>query len=383
MELAAFHLQAKTYDDKKPPAFGDHPDMEFMERERERKNTMTYNELQEQLDEALPPTGVHKLLRGITRQQSFKVKKPEVGPRAPKKSIIGHGRNGSHETTKLWSRKRSSIWNEDNKPLFLEECAHLLSLLSAVAMSTLRNDLETASSPLITFIPGEPFPEVDPDDYKADVRREWTKTSHRSITIFRFLIGTSRNPVSRTLYNAARPFRVIGGVSDAEIELLQAARGPLAKVALVTMWLQEFITREYLAGSTGKVAPPIISRLYQLISDGMAGYNQARKIAYIPFPFPHAQITSLFVFAVGMFLPVLMLQFVTDVWLAFFLNFLTVMSFTGLHEVARELESPFMNVPNDLPCNNFQGQFNEALMSMFAGYHPDSYWELRRTGVEL
>ena len=90
--------------------------------------------------------------------------------------------------------------------------------------------------------------------------------------------------MSRTLYNAARPFRVIGGVSDAEIEFLQAARGPLAKVALCSMWLQEFITREYMAGSTGKVAPPILSRLYQFTSDGMIGYNQARKVTYIPFP---------------------------------------------------------------------------------------------------
>lgn len=81
------------------------------------------------------------------------------------------------------------------------------------------------------------------------------------------------------MYNAARPFGVLGGVSDSECELLQKARGPYAKVALVTMWLQEFLSREYLNGSTGKVAPPIISRLYQFISDGVVGYNQARKVA--------------------------------------------------------------------------------------------------------
>ena len=52
------------------------------------------------------------------------------------------------------------------------------------------------------------------------------------------------------------------------------------------------------------------------------------------------------------------------------------MSFTGLHEVARELENPFTNVPNDVPLNNFQAQFNESLMQVFAGYHPDAYWEV-------
>jgi hypothetical protein len=74
------------------------------------------------------------------------------------------------------------------------------------------------------------------------------------------------------------------------VEKLQEARGPLAKVSLVNMWLLELISRECQAGSTGEVGAPIISRLYQFLSDGMAGYNQARKVAYVPFPFPHAQV---------------------------------------------------------------------------------------------
>lgn len=142
------------------------------------------------------------------------------------------------------------------------------------------------------------------------------------------------------------------------------------------LWLQEFISREYLAGSTGKVAPPILSRLYQFTSDGMIGYNQARKVAYIPFPFPHAQITSLFVFVVVCFMPVLVLSYLDNKTFGFLINMLIVMSFTGLHEVARELESPFVNAPNDVPLNWIQAQFNESLMTMFYGYHPDAYWEV-------
>jgi hypothetical protein len=43
--------------------------------------------------------------------------------------------------------------------------------------------------------------------------------------------------------------------------------------------------------------------------------------------------------------------------------------------VARELEDPFHNIPNDLPLTTFQAQFNEALCVMFAGFHPDAWWE--------
>jgi hypothetical protein len=267
-------------------------------------------------------------------------------------------------------------WDNNKPPLFLQEAAHLLSLLSAVAFSTLRNDLEQAESPLITFVPGAPWPHVDPDAYTADVRKGWDNTDHRSITIVRYISGWSRTKKARTLYNAARPFRVIGGVSDAEIELLQAARGALAKVALVTMWLQEFMVRESLAGSTGNVPTPVLSRLYQYVSDGIMGYHQAHKVAYIPFPFPHAQITSLFVLIVVALMPVLMLSYLTNVAFGFALNLFTVLSFVGLHEVARELENPFQNAPNDIPLNNFQAQYNEALMTMFAGYHPDAFWEV-------
>lgn len=431
MQLASFHLQSEKYDKYKPPCFGSYPEIGSLVRERERVNEQTLEDLQEQLDQEMilekrdsmrfkMTRSIHNLLtknydddnvqmqtKAGTNENDKKNKRKNI--HSKKHSPSHHSNHSARPHVKMIGPSAGSImskcssttatdkanasakknnypsnlgkeslftkaWEPSDGPSpFLEEAAHLLSLLSAVSMSTLRNDLASAASPLITFKPNEPFPHVDPDAYNADVRKEWTKT-HWSVAIFKYLFGLSRSPQDRTLYNAARPFRVIGGVSDAEIELLQAARGPLAKVALCSMWLQEFISREYLAGSLGAVAPPIVSRLYQFASDGMLGYNQARKIAYIPFPFPHAQVTSFFVLVVVGLMPVLMLTFVTNEAYAFCLNLLTVMCFTGLHEVARELENPFQNVPNDIPLNNFQVQYNEALMSMFRGYHPDAFW---------
>ena len=294
--LAAFHLQAKKFDPKKPPAFGDHPEIDFVERERIRKKELTLEELEEQLQRFEKPASVlGKLSRRIHRQASIRMnaassssptkqqqQQQQQQQRYKKEKCIQKKVIKGKPLTNsvIMSRKTRGIWAGTYEPLFLEEAAHLLSLLSAVAFSTLRNDVEYADSPLITFDPREPFPHVDPDDYKADVRRDWTDT-HRSVQVLRYLLGISRSPANRTKYNAARPFRVIGGVSDSEIALLQAARGPLAKITLVSMWLQEFISREYMAGSMGAVASPIVSRLYQHASDGLAGWNQARKIAYV------------------------------------------------------------------------------------------------------
>jgi len=65
------------------------------------------------------------------------------------------------------------------------------------------------------------------------------------------------------------------------------------------------------------------------LSSWWYSYNQARKIAYIPFPFAHAQITCLFVLVIEAVIPVLMLTYLEDVLLGFVLNLLTVMCFAG------------------------------------------------------
>lgn len=153
------------------------------------------------------------------------------------------------------------------------------------------------------------------------------------------------------------------------------ARGPLAKTQLCLYWLSEFVIREHLNGSTGKVGPPIISRIVQFLSDGMLFYNSARKIMFIPFPFPHAQLSIIFVLVAIPAVAFLMDQYADNVVLGSVLGFFSVACLSGIHEVARELENPFRNIPNELPLVTFQAQFNEALLTMYSGYHPDHFWD--------
>ena len=259
--------------------------------------------------------------------------------------------------------------------LFLQESAHLVSLLFGVAMSTLRNCTEGCEVPIVEYIPGKPWPHVNPNELPPELQHKFGgDTSFRHA--LHFMFGLTRSERHRALYNAARPFTVLGGISDDEVEKLDRARGPYAKVALCTFWLQEFITREILHGSVGTVHHALLSRLHQYVSDGSIGYNQARKIAYVPFPFPHGQMTSLFSFAIMFIFPIFFQSYVNELWFACFLNTLTALCFLGLHEVARELENPFQNIPNDLPLTTFQAQINEALVAMYAGYHPEAHWSI-------
>lgn len=258
--------------------------------------------------------------------------------------------------------------------LFLQEMAHLLSLMTAVALSTLRNDVEFAESPVVEYFPGQPWPPVDPDCLEGSILQQYSAGSPVTRGI-QFMLGLERSPQFRTLYNAARPFAVLGGVSDEEIRLLQTARGPTAKVNLVAMWVQEFTVRESLAGSTGRVHGAIVSRVFQCFSDGMSGYQQARKIAYIPFPFPHGQMNVFFGVIVVLVMPALLGGHINNLWFALAMNWITILCFLGGLEVARELETAFSSAPNDLPLTTFQAEFNEALVTVYAGFHPDAWWE--------
>lgn len=83
----------------------------------------------------------------------------------------------------------------------------------------------------------------------------------------------------------------------------------------------------------------------------------------MPFPFVHGQITAFFSLATIFLFPLLFNSFVTKLWFACVMNFLTVLCFLGIHEVARELENPFQNTPNDLPLTTMQAQLNEALVT--------------------
>jgi hypothetical protein len=68
---------------------------------------------------------------------------------------------------------------------------HLLSLLSALAMTALLDDdvSGTTSTPLITYTMNQFFPHVDPDSYSADVRKDWDLSRHKSIAALRGILG--------------------------------------------------------------------------------------------------------------------------------------------------------------------------------------------------
>lgn len=268
----------------------------------------------------------------------------------------------------------ASIQGGRTPTLFLQELAHLTSLLVAVALSTLRNDMEGDDVPFTVFEPGTPWPEVDPN---KDELLKMNCFKSFSAKVRTYFWGKRTSAAKRTRYNSLRPFPVVCGVSNAESRFLQMSRGPYAKTQLCFNWLSEFIVREHLAGSLGTVGAPIVSRVLQYLGDGMVHYNHARKVMFIPFPFVHAQLSVLFIVVMIPAIPFLMDQYTTETWVGVALTFFTVVCLSGINEVGRELENPFRNGPNEVPLLTFQAQVNEVLMTTYSGFHPDSFWDGR------
>jgi hypothetical protein len=380
-----YHMQCDHYDKIKPPNFYDHPDLNalFLTRDRERVrhvHSMDFDDID--LGDTRRATTADRAMHGRrsvqrsinlvdvpivpnarVRKQAFAKGKRFVSAMSARDfegdsinptPIIGHGRLDGNwgglfddgKSTYFDSRRPMAAF-EDKKgfasicggrtpPLFLQELAHLTSLLTAVALSTLRNDVDGAESPLDLYEVGSPWPEVDP----AKDQSLWSGSLQKVVRVFAYFLGVGFSPDERTQYNASRPLPVLGGVSDNEIRFLQMARGPAAKTQLCWAWLSEFIIREHLAGSLGSVGAPIISRIIQFLGDGTIYYNHGRKIMYIPFPFVHAQLSAAFVLMMIPTIPFLMDQYTDDIWLGIVLSFFTTMCLSGIHEVVSTLDYP-------------------------------------------
>ena len=192
MKVAAFHLQSKAFDSRRPPPL----DQEAKENSvvtRERLNAPSPSQLEQDLknrevtDEDSGDLGGSRkrLFMNSPSAKSFRVLK--------NKQLNTNEADDENPTT---GNKTSLPAQAEFTPsFFIQEAAHLLSLLSAVAFSTLRSDIEGVETPLTTFRHGIPWPPVDPD--KMDTEKFSTEKS--IMKNLSWLFGKGRTPETRTL----------------------------------------------------------------------------------------------------------------------------------------------------------------------------------------
>lgn len=175
------------------------------------------------------------------------------------------------------------------------------------------------------------------------------------------------------------PVSVIGDLSKDELRRLRASKD---RIGLVLLWLNEVVTN---LQPLMLVPPPILSRVYQELSNGTLGYSQAEKLSDIPFPFIFAQLLAMALMFFAVVSPITFTVITGDSWITPVISSGVVIAFWSLNEIAKELENPFGEDANNLPLVDAHERFVEFLVEMHATTLPEdrAYVVMRTTNYSV
>ena len=165
------------------------------------------------------------------------------------------------------------------------------------------------------------------------------------------------------------PIAMLGGVSEAERRRLACSA---ERVHLVIGWWTRLLVRRRKSGGLDHDAP-IVSRIYQVISDGALWFGSALKIVDTPFPHPYAQLCNITCLVHLALFPVVVADKIASLPLAIVVSFLAVGFFFALNEVAMDLEDPFKTTASfcQTPAHFLhvpllQAHYDERLLAVWA-----------------
>lgn len=171
-----------------------------------------------------------------------------------------------------------------------------------------------------------------------------------------------------------RQLAKLGIYGEPSHEEMQRLHGATDKVAICLMWMEEAVSRAQIQGIL-LTAPPILGRVYGELGCGLAAFNNAYRLALVPFPFCFAQMIGWCLFIFLFICPAVSYVFTGGEALTSSLTFCSMMGFWGLNRIAIELESPFGTEVNHLPLAEMHFAYIEALGEMHKHPMPEYQWE--------
>lgn len=200
-------------------------------------------------------------------------------------------------------------------------------------------------------------------EIKSDGRRieERKAYRYRICSLFSLLSATALANVHESKKHTK--FDVLEGINKKQA--LESIHGKEVKseVYLAYTWVQDVLTRRRDEGGLS-IPPPIASRIFQELSEGMLGYANAAKIDATPFPFPYAQLIELSLAIMMVTIPFVVNDQVEGLVVATFIAGGAVAGYYSVNEVAKILEEPFGHDMNDLPLQQYQKEFNARIASL-------------------
>ncbi|CAK0818197.1 unnamed protein product [Prorocentrum cordatum] len=156
------------------------------------------------------------------------------------------------------------------------------------------------------------------------------------------------------------------GIDEDTWNYVRQCRSSAGRVTLVFEWLQCVIVENIKTGVLD-IPPPILSRVFQQLANGMVALHDAHKISSIPFPFPYAQTCDAMLVMHLCVTPFVTSSKMSDPWWACLLAFIQVFILWSLNYIAVEIEHPFGGDPNDIDSTGLQLDMNFNLLILL---HP-------------
>eukprot|EP00927_Polykrikos_kofoidii_P030534 TRINITY_DN26258_c0_g1_i1.p1 TRINITY_DN26258_c0_g1~~TRINITY_DN26258_c0_g1_i1.p1 ORF type:complete len:575 (+),score=89.72 TRINITY_DN26258_c0_g1_i1:87-1811(+) len=157
-------------------------------------------------------------------------------------------------------------------------------------------------------------------------------------------------------------FGIIGCQGFEETHLIFLSRSE-HRCEVIMQWIQRLII-DMASDGVITVAPPILSRVFQELSNGIVHVHDARKITEFKFPFPYAQMISCLLLIHWIVSAVLASLLQTSIISSCIVAYVTTFALWTLNYIAAEMEDPFGDDANDLPIKIMQENFNRALASL-------------------
>lgn len=151
--------------------------------------------------------------------------------------------------------------------------------------------------------------------------------------------------------------------SGLDAESLKILRSSSSRVELIYQWIQLVIVDNIGTGVLA-IPPPILSRSFQELENGMVAFYNAMKTTCIPFPFPYAQACDILLGLHWLLVPAIAIQWTESILISGLFSFLQVVLLWALNFIAVEIEHPFGSDPNDLELADMQNQMNAMLIML-------------------
>jgi len=192
-----------------------------------------------------------------------------------------------------------------------------------------------------------------------DRQEDVTKFQHQLVRLMSMLYGSALSEVSEMDDNRF-DFIEFHGFDGNSLEFLQGSHN---KCEIVLQWIQRLI-HEASGTEVVKVAPPILSRVFNQLGNGIVILNNAKKLNEFPIPFPLAQMILLMLGLHWVLMTIMCAATVESPIWAGIVCFAVVFSFWSIHYISEQLEQPFGDDSNDLPIREMQVDLNSSLLAL-------------------